>query len=148
MSDDILSTEPLSENEKLLRQKFYESITEQSKVMDQLSERLLTLELAIPGGYAAILKLIRGENATLVINLAMYLALASWFLALILTLVALIPKKWVVILSLLKQDPQKFADGLGIQDFFEQSAAYKRRLLIASSILFFIGIFFAIFSIG
>ena len=53
---------PVSENEKLLRQKFYENIASQSDLMDKLSERLLTLELAIPGLFAAVLKLTRGED--------------------------------------------------------------------------------------
>jgi len=54
---------------------------------------------------------------------------------------ALTPKKWVVDPALLKQDPQKYSEALGIEDFFEKSAQYKRGLVIASSILFFAGIF-------
>jgi hypothetical protein len=50
--------------------------------------------------------------------------------------------------SVLKQAPQKFSEGLGIEDFFERSANYKRWLVIASSILFFAGIFFAISTLG
>jgi hypothetical protein len=116
--------------------------------MDKLSGQLLTLELAIPGAYAAILKLVGGTNATLQLNIAFYFAFGAWFAALALTLIALIPKKWTVDPSILKQDPGKFSEGLGIEDFFERSANYKRRLVIASSVLFFIGVFFAGFTIG
>ncbi len=148
MSQPPISTRPLSDNEKLLRAKFYESLTTQSDLMDKLNERLLTLELAIPGLYATVLKLVGGEAATIIVNPAFYLTFACWLAALSLTLMALTPKKWTVDPSLLKQDPQKLSEGLGIEDFFEQSALYKRRLVTASSVLFFAGVFCAAFTIG
>ncbi len=148
MANQPISTRPVSKNEELLRQKFYESIAAQSDLMDKLSEKLLTLELAIPGLFATVLKLTRGEDARLTINTALNVAFGCWFLALILTLVALTPKKWMVDVTMLKQDPKKFSEGLGIEDYFEQASLYKRRLVIASSLLFFIGIFSAIFTLG
>ena len=148
MSDQPISTRPLSDNDRLLRQKFYESVITQSELVDKLSERLFTLELAIPGLYATALKLVSGEAATVQINAALYLAFGCWLLALILTLLALTPQKWKVDPTVLKQSPQKFAqEGLGLTDFFEQSALYKRRLVVASSIFFFIGIFSALFTL-
>jgi len=143
-----ISTQPLSDNDKLLRQKFYESIAAQSDLMDKLSEKLLTLELGIPGLFATVLKLTRGDDARLTINTALNIAFGCWLVALILTLVALTPKKWIVDVEVLKQDPAKFSEGLGIEDYFEQSALYKRRLVVASSLLFFIGIFSALFTLG
>lgn len=148
MVDKVVSTRPINENEKLLRQKFYESIAAQSDLMDKLSEKLLTLELAIPGLFATVVKLTRGDDARLTINPALNIAFGCWLLALILTLAALTPRKWVVDVTILKQDPMKFSEGLGIEDYFEQSSLYKRRLIIASSLLFFIGIFSAIFTLG
>jgi len=145
MPNKPISTRPLNDNEKLLRGKFYESIAAQSDLLDKLSERLLTLELAIPGLYATALKLIRGDKATVSLNAAFYVTFGCWLFALILTLAALTPKKWMVDPDILKQDPQKFSEGLGIEDFFEQSAIYKRRLVIASSVLFFAGIVGAVF---
>ena len=148
MQDSPISIRPMNENEKLLRAKFYESFAAQSDLMDKLGERLLTLELAIPGLYATVLKLTHGETATVSVNTAFYLTFFCWLLALIFTLAALIPKKWVVDPLLLRQDPHKTTEVLGIQDFFERSARYKRRLLIASSLLFFAGIFSAGFMRG
>ena len=148
MSEQPIPTRPVSDNENLLRKKFYESITEQSVLMDKLAERLLTLELGIPGLFATVVKLTRGDKATLTINAALNIAFVCWLLALILTLIALTPKKWVVDVDVLKQDPKKYSEGLGIEDYFEQSAVYKRRLVFASSILFFIGIFSAMFTLG
>ena len=82
------------------------------------------------------------------INTAMYVAFALWLLALILILFALTPRKWRVDPTILKQDPNKFSDGLGIEDYFTRSAIYKRRLIFASSLLFFVGIFTTIFAMG
>jgi hypothetical protein len=148
MSDKPIPVRPLTDNEKLLREKFYVSITVQSDLMDKLSERLLTLELAIPSLYAAVIKLISGDSATAVLNAAFYITFGCWLLALALTLLALIPKKWKVNPTILRQDPARMADeGLGMEDFFERSAQYKRKLLIASSVLFFAGIFSAAFTI-
>lgn len=140
MPNKPISTRPLNENEKLLREKFYESIVAQSDLMDKLSERLLTLELAIPGAYATALKLMYGDKATVTFGTWGYVAFGLWFASLILTLFALTPRKWKVDPSILKQDPQKLNQALGIEDFFEQSAIYKRRLISISSVLFFLGI--------
>lgn len=148
MAKEPIPTRPVSENENLLRKKFYESIAAQSDLMDKLAERLLTLELGIPGLFATVLKLTRGDKATLTINAALNIAFALWLLALILTLLALTPRKWTVDTTILKQDPKKFDEGLGIEDFFNQSALYKRRLLTVSSLLFFAGIFAAVFTLG
>ncbi len=146
MKKQPISTRPLNEGEQLLRQKFYESLAVQSDLMDKMAERLLTLELGIPGLFAAVLELTRGDDAALTINAALNLAFALWLLALILTLLALTPRKWTVDPSLLKQDPQKLSKALGIEDFFTQSALYKRRLVTASSLLFFAGIFSVMFA--
>lgn len=148
MSNQTITTRPLSDNEKLLREKFYESMYAQSDLLDKLSGHLLTLELAVPGLYAAVLKLVSGDTATLKINPALYLTFACWLMALLLTLIALTPKKWVVDPGILKQDPKKLSEALGVEDFFEQSALYKRRLVIASSLFFFAGIISIVFTIG
>jgi len=143
-----ISTRPVGEEENILRKKFYESIAAQSDLMDKLAEHLLTLELGIPGLFATVLKLTRGDDATLPITAALNVAFLLWLVALVLTLAALTPRKWEVDVGVMKQDPEKFSEGLGIEDFFAQSALYKRRLLIASSILFFFGIFSATLTLG
>jgi hypothetical protein len=148
MSNEPILVRPMAEDEKFLREKFYASIASQGDLIDKVGERLLTLELAIPGLYAAALKLVAGDKATVKVNAALYITFAFWLLALALTLGALIPKKWVVNPSVLRQDPARMAeDGLGIEDFFEKTAQYKRALLITSSVLFFAGIFSAVFTI-
>ena len=148
MSDKPISTRPLTDNEKFLREKLYETIAAQNELLDKWSERLLTLELAIPSLYATVLKLIAGDKATITVNLAFYITFGCWLLALIVTLTALFPKKWTVATTVLKQDPSKMVkEGLGIEDFFEKSAQYKRQLLVVSCVLFFAGIFSSAFTI-
>lgn len=147
-AEEPISMRPINENEKLLRTKFYESIVAQSDLMDKLAERLLTLELAIPGVYATALKLIRGDKATVGVDWLLVLVFACWASALAMTLIALMPKDWKVDIRVLKQDPQKFSDeGLGIEDFFNQSARDKRGWLTASSVVFFAGILSAVFTL-
>ena len=148
MAGKTLEPRPVSENENLLRKKFYESIAAQSEMMDKLAERLLALELGIPGLFATVVKLTRGEDGlSRTVNAALNAAFALWLVALILTLLALTPRKWKVDPTILKQDPKKFDEALGIEDFFTQSALYKRKLLTFSSLLFFAGIFAAMFSL-
>lgn len=148
MSDKPIPTRPLNDNEKFLREKLYQAIVAQNELLDKWSERLLTLELAIPGLYATVLKLVAGDKATVALNAMFYITFACWLLALALSLAALFPKKWMVAPTVLRQDPTKMAkEGLGIEDFFEKSAQHKRGLLVASSVLFFAGIFSAAFTI-
>jgi hypothetical protein len=141
MNDPIIRTRPVESGEAILKDKFAESIAQQSELMDKLGQQLIAIELAIPGLYATALKLISGEKATLsTTNPAVYIGFAFWFGALVLTLLSLIPRRYTVDRSVFKSDPDEKSALMGIEDFFHQSARYKRRLLIGSSILFFIGI--------
>jgi hypothetical protein len=148
MKDAPIVTRPISKNEELIREKFYQRLVAQSDLMDKLSGQLLTLELAIPGIYATLLKLVNGDNVTVYLNSAFYLAFFCWFLSLALSLASLIPRKWNVDPSVLKQAPDQYDQGLGIEDFFRKSAQHKRRLVIASSVLLFLGIFSAAYTMG
>ena len=147
--DKIISTRPLDENEKVLQKKFYENIAAQSERVDSLSAHLLSIELAIPGIYATVLKLISGDGVSLGNTGAVRFTFLLWFVALILTLIALTPKKYAVNTDLFIQDPERMEeDGMGIEDYFSKSAQYKRRFALASSLFFFAGIASAVFTIG
>jgi hypothetical protein len=137
---------PLSDHEKLMQEKFSESIVNQSDLVDRLSVQLFTLELAVPGLFATVVKLIGGDKTIVVMNAAFFITFGCWIVALLLTLIAVIPRDWNVNPSILKQDPEKMSEGLGVEDFFRKSAEYKRWLVIASCVLFFAGIVSAIFT--
>ncbi len=143
MDDEPITSRPPNPGEKILRDKFYEFIAAQDELMGKLAGQLLILELAVPGLYGTVLKFLRGKDATIQLNCWFYCTYAAWLLALALTLIALIPRNWKVKPNVLRQDPAKYNEGLGIEDFLRKSAEYKRRLLIAASILFFAGIFVA-----
>jgi hypothetical protein len=147
MSDDPpVQTRPFSDEDTFLQQKYRESVVSQADLMDKLATQLITLELAIPGLYATVLKLVQGDKATLPANnpWLLYLTFGSWLLALILTLIALTPRKWKVNKNVMIQDPRHYeSDGLGVEDFFFQSARYKKQLLIPASLLLWAGIFLA-----
>jgi hypothetical protein len=64
---------------------------------------IFALELAVPGLYATVLKLVSGDKATLANCNVLYLTFACWFLALMLTLISLVPRKWKVNPSVMKQ---------------------------------------------
>jgi len=148
MAKNILPTRPPAPGEKLLRDKFYESVAAQDELMSKLAGQLLTLELAIPGLYATALKLVRGGQAVLLpLTVWFYLTYACWLAALGVTLYALFPKNWRVDPEIMRQNPEKFAEALGIEDFFRKTAEHKRWLLIVSSGFFFAGIFAAGFVI-
>lgn len=146
MTEPVHSTRPPSEQEKILRQKFYEALTAQGDLLDKVAERLLTLELAVPGLVATALTLVQGQNASLKPGVGMVLAAGCWILALFFTLRAIIPQNYRVDTTLLQQDPAKLDQALGIEDFFRRSARFKQVRIIASCVFFFAGILAVIFS--
>ena len=145
---EVIQTMPPSEQDNLLRRKFYEDIASQSERVDNLSAHLLSIELAIPGLYAGVLKLISGSEATLGNNATVRYSFLLWGLALAMTLVALTPRKWHVDPSILVQDPSQMDQGMGIEDYFNKSARWKLSWAILSSALFFAGVWVAVYTIS
>jgi hypothetical protein len=140
MNNDPLPTQPVSPEVTLLRQKFYEQYAAQSDLMDKLGGQLITLELAVPGLYAAVLKLVQGDQATLVADNWLYATFICWSLALLLTIISLIPRRYEVDVTTVKGDADSQKPVLGLKDYFYQSAQYKRWLLISSIVLFWGGV--------
>ena len=140
MTDKPLTTRLPNAYEEKIRERYVESFANQSDLMDKLAQQLLTLELAIPGLYATVLKLIRGDQATVPINNSLYITFGLWVVALGLTVMALIPREWTVNPNILQKDPNSTTGELGLKDFFVESARYKRIRLIIATILFFLGI--------
>lgn len=146
MMNQPLTTRPLNTSEIKLREKYAESFTGQCDLMDKLAQQLLTLELAIPGLYITVLKLVAGDKATAPASVMLFVTFGFWIAALGLTLIALIPHAWKVNTEIMQRDRYLTTDELGIKDFFVKSAQYKRNLLVASAIFFFGGIASAAFT--
>lgn len=145
MTEQPIATRPPSSSDKLLRDKFMERYVAQSDLLDKLAQQLITIELAVPGLYATVLKLTQGDKATVPADNWLYFTFACWFLALLLTLVSLVPRNWRVDTKIVQRDPAQPDGPLGLEDFFHQSAQYKRRLLIPAIIFFWLGILGAVF---
>ena len=86
----MTTTRPPTSVELTLLQKAHENIVTQVERMDKLAQQLITIELAVPGVYAAVLKMVTGQD-TAAIGLFLIIAFASWLLALGWTLFALVP---------------------------------------------------------
>lgn len=136
MDEEPVITRPVSDPTKKLRDKFYEQYAGQADQLDALARQLITIELAIPGLYATVLKLTQGQDATVAVNNWLYFTFGCWFLALALTLLALFPRTWQVDPTIIKSDTTRKSQVLSLEDYFFQSARRKYWLLAAACLLF------------
>lgn len=137
---EVFASRPPTSGERALVEKFHERLAGQSKLMDELAKQMITVEMAVPGAYAAVLALLRGQEATLPAGPLLPVAFGGWLVALALTFGALFPRDYTVDASVLRADPDKEGGPLGVEDFFRKSAVYKRRLLAAAAVAFWIGV--------
>lgn len=147
MNEKPIPTTPPSRHDHLLRDKLIEDIAGQSDRMDDLARQLIALELAVPGIYATALKLVAGDKGTVSPGVWLYLGFVCWGLALVLALAALVPRKHRVDMSRLFGGGEEAGSPLGIEGYFRKSALHKRRLLLPSSGLFFVGIWCAVMTV-
>jgi len=148
VSDTSIPTRRASASDSLLQEKLVEEISQQPARLDELAQKLIALELAIPGIYVAALKLMQAYPQTQVLVWPLAVTIIFWFMALLLAFVSLFPKTYQVDPNLLRRhESANHEQPLSIEAFFSRSAAYKRRLLAVSCFLFFAGIVSADFSV-
>lgn len=128
---------PLSKVDESLLTHFAQDVAQQATRLDDIAKQLITLNLAIPGIYAAILKFISGDKATLTDPTTLYITFGLWLFALGCTLFSLFPKRNEI-------DPD---DLNAIYNYFSQSAQRKLTMITLASISSFAGICFAVSSI-
>lgn len=133
----VVASQPLSTMDKKIKEKFAEDIANQGKLMDEVGKLLITVELAIPGVYATVLKLVSGDNAMVEGGLAVGLTFAFWFGALLLTFLAIFPEKYEVDSSRLDT----------IEAFYHENARRKAKMLMVSVFLFFMGIICSVYAL-
>lgn len=149
MNETPMKTRPLSPETVFLREQYYAAKTGQSDLMDGWARDLLKLELAIPGLYATVLKLVEGSEARAPASPLLFGVFGCWGAALLITVVALVPRGWRVDESKVKAHPAGEQEPLSLEGFFSKTAEYKRRLLVIATFLFFAGLFLAaLMSIG
>lgn len=130
----IVKGRPPNAEEKFIREKHLESISRQPALMDEIAKQLLTLELAIPGLYATVLKLISGDSGKLTLSSDLISVFLFWLLSLGCIVFALLPRAY-------KIDGN---DLTAIRNSFYKAASNKYAFILASIITFVIGILFAI----
>ena len=130
-------SKPLTPIEQKLQEKFAEEVANQATLMDSMGKQLLSLELAMVGIYATVLKLISGESATLETGWSVGIAFLFWFMSVVATVLAIFPEEY-------KVDSSKMDE---IKAYFHKSARKKAKMLIVSIALFFTGIGVAVFSL-
>jgi hypothetical protein len=74
---EAFASAPLSKADEILLECFVKDVAEQATRLDDLAKQLITLEIAIPGLYAAALKLVSGDQATLAQPLLLLFALTA-----------------------------------------------------------------------
>ncbi|MFN3785908.1 MAG: hypothetical protein ACK4RS_03605 [Thiothrix sp.] len=132
-----VSTSALSKYDKSLLDNFAKDIAAQSTRLDDLAKQLITLNIAIPGLYATVLKFISGDEAVVNDPVLLLITFTAWLLALGFALASLFPQRYQV-------DPDSLSE---IETFFYRSAQRKRKWLAAASLLSFFGICFTVFSL-
>lgn len=134
---DADATYPLDDIDKTLRESFAKDIAEQCNRLDELAKQLITAQLAIPGIFAAILKLVSGDAATVSVVWQVPVAYIVWLTGMGLTWFSLFPKKHVT-------DRDSLTE---IENYFTNSAKRKYWCLVPASALTFGGIMLAVWSI-
>ncbi len=128
---------PLSKVDESVLDSFAKDIAAQATRMDDLAKQLITLNLAIPGLYATVLKLISGDQGLLQQPVLLLITFGLWLSSLGLAFVSLFPERYEVEEDNLSQ----------IRQFFYASAKRKFWLVGSASALSFFGICFAVFSL-
>ncbi len=128
---------PLSKVDEKLLECFASDVAAQANRMDDLAKQLITLNIAVPGVYAAVLKLLSGGDQAIGNVTSIGVSFVLWLLALGLSLACLLPQKREV-------DPD---DLLAIQRYFSDSASAKLKYLVWACISSFFGIVLAVLSI-
>ncbi|MCP4702133.1 MAG: hypothetical protein GY862_35525 [Gammaproteobacteria bacterium] len=148
MSDEIIETQAADPSDIALLQKYAEETVKQSERLDELAKQLFTLELAIPGIYATILKLVAGKNAVLANTPLLWVSFILWSFALIFTLIGVLPRRYKVMRDTVRRENTRNPGGqLSVEEFYQKSTDYKYRALVSASVCFFGGILCVAFSI-
>lgn len=132
-----LETAPATKYDEGLLDSFARDVAAQSTRLDELAKQLITLNIAIPGLYATVLKFISGDEATVQEPLTLLIIFGAWLLALGFAFTSLYPEAY-------KVDPDSPSD---IEQYFHHSARRKLKWLGAAGFGSFFGICFAVFSL-
>lgn len=132
-----VSVAPVSRYDSVLQERLAQEVSEQSKRLDDLARQLITLNIAVPGLYASLLRYMSGSDATVEDPLLLVFIFFPWLLALGLAFVSLFPLNYRV-------DPDSPSD---IEGYFSKTAKRKLVWLTLAGFFSFVGISFSVFSL-
>jgi hypothetical protein len=138
MSDEpVLEPQALSKFDEAIIDSFAKDLVGQAMRMDELAKYVITINLAIPGLYAAVLKFNKGGDAVVSDISVLVMTFSAWLLACAFAFLALLPERYA-----LAQD-----DLSSMQAYFTKTAQRKYRLILIASVCSLFGMAFAIFGI-
>ncbi len=146
MQQEPLDGKPLAKpGDQALLDAYYQEPVKQAERFADLAKELFKLELAIPGIYAAALRVVDQQA----INWSgVLIAFLLWATALVLTLRAIIPRKYTVLENVIRSP--RLARGkepLSIEEYFRRGMLEKKWLSLGSILLFFAGIIAAVLAV-
>ncbi len=146
MQQESLDGKPLARpGDQALLDAYYQEPIKQAERFADLAKELFKLELAIPGIYAAALRLVEPPAAN---KIGVLIAFLLWAAAMILTLRAMIPRRYTVLESVVRSGrPARRGEALSIEEYFQRSLQDKKILSLASIPLFFGGIIAAVWAV-
>ncbi len=131
------SVAPLGKVDEILLECFAKDVAGQAARLDELAKQLITLGIAIPGIYAAVLKLVSGNKSLHDNPKLLLLAFIFWLCSLGLSLTSLLPVRYAV-------DQDSLTD---IRHYFSSSARRKLCLLSLACFSSCLGMYLAVLSI-
>ncbi len=147
MQQEPLVGKPLSKpGDQALLDAYYQEPVKQVERFADLAKELFKVELAIPGIYAAVLRLVGKEQSAN--HLAVLIAFLFWLAAFLLTLRAIFPRRYEVLENVVRSSQPTLGWGpLSIEEYFQRSTRDKQQLLLGSIFLFCIGIAAAVLAV-
>ncbi len=147
MQQEPLVGQPLSKpGDQALLDAYYQEPIKQVDRFTDLAKELFKVELAIPGIYAAVLRLVgRDQSAN---HSAVLIAFLFWLFAFLLTLRAIFPRRYKVLEDVVRSSrPTLGQEPMSIEEYFQRSTRDKQQLLLGSIFLFCIGIAAAVLAV-
>ena len=143
-----INAPPKTKADEILEASYYQDLAGQAERLDKFALELIKLQLAIPALYTAILKFFDNKtSANTTDTFALFWIFSFWFVALVLSFMALFPmRRYEVKASpVIEPLPAKPSGIIAINAYVHFAAKRKRFYLLTASLCTFVGIGIAVF---
>lgn len=141
---EIITTKRLSSHDLIYLEKYVSEISSQTKHISDIAKWLISIEIVMANFYLVLFAFFSKEKIidnTYLIFISLLLVVVS----ILLSMVAVIPKKWKVNTDLIRGNSGK--NELSIEEFFIKSAAYKYKYVSSSLLLLLLSFIFTAYLI-